>query len=466
MIRAEDFFKIETEAFYNIEKVAKYNFESAEIDSRRIKENQIFFAIKGENTDGHKYLKDVFKKGVKLAVVEKKWFLKNKKDFVNSSFIVVADTILSLGAFAQKHREKFGIPVLCIGGSNGKTTTKDLVASVLSQKYNVLKTEGNFNNHIGLPLTLLRLNDKHNFAVLEVGCNHFGEIKYLCEIAKPQYGMITNIGREHLEFFKTTKGVAKAEFELYDYLKKNNAVCFCNVDDDFINKYSDKLKKENKFTYSNKKSADVKGKFVKFNKDFEPELNITYKKSSFNVTVATFGKHSVVNGLAAASAGLYFDVSPMKIRKSLKEFKPTSSKRMEVIIKNGLTIINDAYNSNPDSVKMGLETINEFKTKGNKYAVLSDMLELGKASKNEHSYIGSLAVKLKLENLFTTGPESLNTYKSAKGVKNNLYFEKKTDLISHLKNNIKKNDVIYVKGSRGMKMEEVVENLIQNSNAL
>lgn len=466
MIRAEDFFRINTEGFYNIEKVSKYNFESAEIDSRRIKDTQVFFAIKGDNTDGHKYLKDVFKKGVKLAVVEKKWFLKNKKDFKKSSFIVVEDTVLFLGAFAKKHLEKFKIPVLCIGGSNGKTTTKDLVSCVLSQTYNVLKTEGNFNNHIGLPLTLLRLNDKHDFAVLEVGCNHFGEIKYLCEIAKPQFGMITNIGREHLEFFKTVKGVAKAEFELYDYLKKNNGVCFCNIDDEFIKNYSTKLKKENKFTYSNKKNADVKGKFVKFNKNFEPELSISYKKNSFNVTVATFGKHSIVNGLAAASTGLYFGVSPMKIRKALKEFKPTSTKRMEVIKKNGFTIINDAYNSNPDSVKMGLETINEYNTKGNKYAVLSDMLELGKVSKREHRYIGTLAAKLKLGNLFTTGPESLNTYKSAKGVKNNLYFEKKTDLISYLKNNISKNDVIYVKGSRGMKMEEVVENLIQNSNAL
>ena len=139
MIRAEDFFRIDTEGFYNIEKVSKCNFESAEIDSRRIKDTQIFFAIKGDNTDGHKYLKDVFKKGVKLAVVEKKWFLKNKKDFKKSSFIVVADTILFLGAFAKKHLEKFRIPVLCIGGSNGKTTTKDLVSCVLSQKYNVLR---------------------------------------------------------------------------------------------------------------------------------------------------------------------------------------------------------------------------------------------------------------------------------------------------------------------------------------
>lgn len=465
MIKAEDFLKIGTEGLYNLDKVKNYKFSSAEIDSRRVDKTQIFFAIKGENTDGHKYLKDVFKKGVKLAVVEKKWFLKNKKDFKKSSFIVVADTVLSLGEFAKKHLEKFTIPVLCIGGSNGKTTTKDLVACVLSQKYNVLKTEGNFNNHIGLPLTLLRLNDKHTFAVLEVGCNHFGEIKYLCEIAKPQYGMITNIGREHLEFFKTVKGVAKAEFELYDYLKKNNGLCFLNIDDEYIKNYSKKLEKAQKYTYSNSTNANVRGRFIKFNKNFEPELNISSNNNSFNVTVATFGKHSVVNGLAAASAGLYFGVSPVKIRKALKEFKPVSSKRMEVTKKNGITIINDAYNSNPDSVKMGLETLKEFSSKGNKYAVLSDMLELGKASKKEHSYIGDLAGRLKLENLLTTGPESLNTYKSAKAVKNNLYFEKKSDLIGYLKSNIKSNDVVYVKGSRGMKMEEVVESLTKNINA-
>lgn len=460
MIKTEDFFNISIEGSYNLEGVKDKNFASVEIDSRRIDKNQIFFAIKGDNTDGHKYIDDVFKKGIKLAVVEKKWFTKNKNKYKKSSFIVVADTILSLGEFAKKHLERFDIPVLCIGGSNGKTTTKDLIACVLSQKYNVLKTEGNFNNHIGLPLTLLRLTDKHNFAVLEVGCNHFGEIKYLCEIANPQFGLVTNIGREHLEFFKTVKGVAKAEFELYDYLKKNNGVCFCNLDDEFIRSYSNRLGRNEKYTYSNSKSSNVKGQFIKFNKNFEPELKIITKDKLFNVSVSTFGKHSVINGLAAASVGLYFGISPVKIKKALKSFKPASSKRMEVIRKNEMTIVNDAYNSNPDSVKMGMETIKEFRAKGKKYVVLSDMLELGKASKREHAYIGKLAGIFGIENLFTTGPESFYTHKAAKTVKNNLYFEKKSDLILHLKNVVKKNDIIYVKGSRGMKMEEVVENLI------
>lgn len=459
MIKAEDFFKIDIEGFYNLEKIKNFVFSSVEIDSRRIDNKQIFFAIKGENTDGHKYLEDVFKKGVKLAVIEKKWFSKNKNKVKKSSFIVVEDTVLSLGELAKKHLEKFNIPVLCIGGSNGKTTTKDLVACVLSQKFNVLKTEGNFNNHIGLPLTLLRLTDKHNFAVLEVGCNHFGEIKYLCEIAKPLYGMITNIGREHLEFFKTVKGVAKAEFELYDYLKKNNGICFCNIDDEHIRKYSENINKKNKFTYSNTRSSNVKGKFIKFNKNFEPELKITSKDKLFSVMVATFGKHSVINGLAATSVGLYFGISSVKIKQALKNFKPASSKRMEVTRKNEITIVNDAYNSNPDSVKMGMETVKEFNTKGKKYIVLSDMLELGKVSKREHAYIGKLADILKMENLITTGPESIHTHKAAKTVKNNLYFEKKSDLIEYLKNVVKKNDIVYVKGSRGMKMEEVVENL-------
>ena len=460
MIKVSDFFKIEIEGFYNIEQIKNYNFSSAEIDSRRIKKSEIFFAINGDSTDGHNYLKDVFKKGIKLAVVDKKWFLKNKNNFKKNSFIVVTDTILSLGALAKNHLEKFSIPVLCIGGSNGKTTTKDLAACVLSQKYNVLKTEGNFNNHIGLPLTLLRLNKTHNFAVLEVGCNHFGEIKYLCEIAQPHYGLITNIGREHLEFFKTVNGVAKAEFELFDYLKKNEGICFCNTDDSYIKKYSLKIKRDKKITYSYSNTADVKGNFLKFNKNFEPVMNVKYGNNSFDVTVSTFGKHSVANGLAAVSAGLCFGVSPAKIKKALGVFKPTSSKRMEVIKKKGIIIINDTYNSNSDSVKMGLETLSEYQTKGNKYAVLSDMLELGNASKKEHSYVGEIAGNLKLQNLFTTGKESSHTFKSAKKVANNLFFETKSDLINHMKKVIRKNDVIYVKGSRGMKMEEVVQNLI------
>lgn len=468
MLKIKDLIRVEHISEINILKSGVKNFSGVSIDSRIVKKNEIFFAIKGENTDGHNYLADVFKKGVSTAVVNEDWYIKSGKKFKGKNFLTVKDTTTALGEFAKIHKSNFDIPVLCIGGSNGKTTTKDLTAAVLSQKYKVLKTEGNFNNHIGLPLTLLRLKKSHEMCVLEVGCNHFGEIKYLCEITEPGFGMITNIGKEHLEFFKTVEGVAKAEFELYDYLKKKeNGILFLNYDDKYIKKYSGGLKNEKKFSYSYKFNTDVKGRFAGYSNNFEPAIEIFYSKGrsgkakKFKTLVSTFGKHSIYNGLAAAAAGVYFDVSPDKIKNALENFKPASSKRMEVIKKNGMTIINDSYNSNPESVKMGIETMMEYKTKGNKYAVLSDMLELGKASGSEHLEIGKFAVKAGLKNIYTVGKESRQTFIGASKIENNLYFENKEDLIEILKRNLKKDDVIYVKGSRGMKMEEVVNEIIK-----
>jgi UDP-N-acetylmuramoyl-tripeptide--D-alanyl-D-alanine ligase len=446
--------------FDNFNKVKKKKFPGVSIDSRNIKRDEIFFAIKGERTDGHNYLNDVFKRGAGVAVVNEDWYKKFGKNFHNRIFFVVKDTTLALGEFAKIYKSRFNVPVLCIGGSNGKTTTKDLTAAVLSQKFNVLKTEGNFNNHIGLPLTLLRLNERHNFCVLEVGCNHFNEIKYLCGIAEPEAGLITNIGKEHLEFFKNLTGVAKAEFELFDYLNsKKPGVLLLNLDDSFIKNYSRRVTNEKKFTYSYKFNTDVKGRFKGYNKNFEPEIKIKSGKKEFEVSVSTFGKHSVYNGLAAVAAGLYFGVSPVKIKKALRNFRPVSAKRMEILKLNGMTIINDTYNSNPESVKMGLETMVEFKTRGEKYAVLSDMLELGKESGSEHSKIGKFSERIGIKNLYTYGKESYNTFYNARKIKSNFYFDNKEDLILMLKKRIKPGDVIYVKGSRGMKMEEVVNEI-------
>ena len=460
MLRKEDLLKLKHTDEINFDKLKKKKFEGVSIDSRTIKKNEIFFAITGERTNGHNYIEDVFRKGVDVAIVNKGWFRKNKKKFSDKAILSVEDTILALGEFAKIHKSNFDIPVLCIAGSNGKTTTKDLTASVLSQKYNVLKTAGNFNNHIGLPLTLLRLNEKHNFCVLEIGSNHYGELKYLCRIAEPDFGLITNIGKEHLEFFKDLNGVAKAEFELFDYLNfKENAKLFLNLDDNFIRNYSRRVKNEKKFTYSYKHNTDVKGRFRDYNKNFEPEVEIEYSEKKIETSVATFGKHSIYNGLAAAAVGLYFKISKNKINSALENFRQSSSKRMEVLKFRGMTIINDTYNSNPESVMMGIDTMMEFKTGGEKFAVLSDMLELGKSSKREHSFIGKFAEKKGVKNLYTYGAESYNTFYNAKKIKYNFHFESKTDMIEMLRKNINKGDVIYVKGSRGMKMEEVVNAL-------
>lgn len=462
MLNIDDLISINHIEKINFDKLKKEKFNNVSIDSRAVKRNDIFFAIKGDRTDGHNFLDEVFRRGVSLAVVNVKWFRENKKKFKDKIFLTVNDTTLSLGEFAKTHKKNYNIPVLCIGGSNGKTTTKDLTAAVLSQRFNVLKTEGNFNNHIGLPLTLLRLNDEHNFCVLEVGCSHFHEIEYLCSIAEPDFGLITNIGKEHLEFFKNLQGVAKAEFELYDYLnKKKNSVLFFNYDDKLIKNYSRRTGNEKKFSYSYEFNTDVKGRFKGYTENFEPEIKIKFREKEFETYISTFGKHSVYNGLAAAAVGLYFGISRNKIKAALQNFKISSSKRMEIIKSSGLIIINDTYNSNPESVRMGLETMLEFDTGGEKYAVLSDMLELGKSSWSEHSKIGKLAKNIGIKNLYTFGKESYNTFYSAKGIKNNFYFENKSDMINMLKKNLKEDDVIYIKGSRGMKMEEVVKGITE-----
>ncbi|MBK8981437.1 MAG: UDP-N-acetylmuramoyl-tripeptide--D-alanyl-D-alanine ligase [Ignavibacteria bacterium] len=437
-------------------------FSGVSIDSRKVRKNEIFFAVKGENFDAHEFLKDVFEKGIKLAVVNKKWYNKNKSKYKGKSLIAVEDTIQALGQFASAHRSRFSIPVFCIGGSNGKTTTKDLVSAVLSKKFNVLSTAGNLNNHIGLPLTLLKLKNSHDIAVLEVGCSHFKEVEYLMNIARPEFGMVTNIGKEHLEFFKDLNGVAKAEFELYDYLEKNSGIVFMNFDDKFIRNKAMKIKKAKVISYSYDFKTDVTGTFEGYNKNYQPVINVHYNSKSFTATISTFGKHSIYNGLAAVTAGLAFKVNVNSIKKALKNFKQNSSKRMEIIDHKGIKFINDSYNSNPESVKMGLETLLGYKNKGEKYAVLSDMLELGKGSKEEHSEIGRYARKIGIKNLFTYGKYSLNTFKSAGKIKNNFYFNDKSDLSEMLKRNLRSGDVVYVKGSRGMKMEEVINNIIQN----
>ena len=437
------------------------SFDNVSIDSRNVNGNSIFIAIKGETTDGHNYIDKVVKAKVRLIFVNKKWFNKNKNKYSKQNFVVVADTIKSLGLLALIHRDRMNIPVFAVAGSNGKTSTKDIIAEVLSKKFNIIKTEGNFNNHIGLPLTLLRIEDHHNFCVAELGSNHFNELEYLCNIAKPDFALVTNIGKEHLEFFKDLKGVAKEEFQVYDWVNKNGSCCFYNLDDSFIKAYYGKHK-NNSFTYSYKYISDVKGMMEGFDNAFRPKLTFKYNNKNYKTYINTFGKHSYFNGLSAIAVGIYFGIQPSVISDALKSISNISSKRMEFKEYRGIKVINDAYNSNPDSVKLGLETMKDFKSKGRKHIILSDMLEMGMASKSEHKEIGHLLKKMNFDFNYFFGDMSYHTFKGARGLKNSFYFEDKADLSVFLKVNIKDGDILYVKGSRGMKMEEVIQDVFTN----
>jgi UDP-N-acetylmuramoyl-tripeptide--D-alanyl-D-alanine ligase len=426
------------------------------IDSRTCKKGDIFFAIRGEKFDGHDFIDAVIKKGAKAVAADEKWFSKNRKKH-NTALLIVKDTIKALGALASVYRDKFIIPFIAVAGSNGKTTAKDFVAYVLSKKYNVLKTEGNLNNALGVPLTLFRLNDEHEIAVIETGTNHFGEVKELCGILKPQIGMITNIGKEHLEFLKNIDGAAKAELELADYLNENYGTLFYNTDDKEIVKRISK-RKIKIFKYGQMAGNDVKGKILGFRK-FSPEVRIDYNKKSIKALLKVTGLQSFYAALSAAAIGLYFDMSMNEVKNALGEFIHEKTKRNEMIERNGIIIIDDTYNSNPDSVKMALNNLKQYEAKGAKHIVLADMLELGKESKKEHTDIGRLIGKMEFENLYTYGKESFYTFAGAVDVKNNFYFEDKKTLIDFINVNIHAGDIVLVKGSRGMKMEEAVQTI-------
>ncbi len=463
-LKVTDLLRLKNTKIVNAEAIEGLKFSGVSIDSRKCGKNDLFFAIIGERFDGHDFVKGVLKGGTKCAVVSKKWYSKlsetEKRSFKNKCFITVEDTILSMGELANIYRSKFLIPLIGVAGSNGKTSTKDFIAHVLSKKYKVLKTEGNLNNTIGVPLTLFRLKDEHDFAVVELGMNHFKEIEYLCQVAKPQFGILTNIGKEHLEFLKDLKGVAKAEGELVEYLKETYGTLFLNADDKFITKMPGRTRM-NVFSYGTNGRPDVKGRVKKFN-TFYPEVEIKYHNKIINTTLNTIGFQSFQAALSAAAIGFYFEVPVNSIKKAVSEYKIESNKRNQLKNIRGVWVIDDTYNSNPDSVISALENLKAYKVNGNKYIVLGDMLELGKTSKKEHYEIGKLIKKMKFDNLFTFGKDSYQTFLGAKGLENNYHFSDKETLAEFVMLNIKKGDVMLAKGSRSMKMEEIIETLNKN----
>ncbi len=463
-LQLSDISRVRGVKILNPEVFENKKFTGVSIDSRKCSKNDLFFAIKGERFDGHDFVKNVLAKGTKCAVVSEKWYGSNqavlKRSFKKKCFITVKNTEKAIGDIAGVYRNKFVIPVLAVAGSNGKTSTKDFIAEILSAKYNVLKTEGNLNNQFGVPLTLFRLNDDHEIAVIEVGTNHFGEVDKLCRIAEPQFGIITNIGREHLEFLKDINGAAKAEGELAEYLQLIYGTLFLNADDKYLEKYK-RYKKIKTFSFGFSSRAEVTGRVNGFKKFF-PQLEINYKSKKIKTQLKNIGYQSCNAALCAAAVGFYFEVPVRHIKKRVAGYKIESNRRNQLKSINGVWVIDDTYNSNPDSVKAALENMKAYSVTGKKYIVLADMLELGKTSKKEHCLIGELIKEMNFENLLTYGKDSYNTFKSARGIKNNLHFSDKDSLSAFLSRQLKRGDVVLVKGSRSMKMEDIVEKITAN----
>jgi UDP-N-acetylmuramoyl-tripeptide--D-alanyl-D-alanine ligase len=427
------------------------------IDSRAIQPDEVFIAIKGEKFDGHQFIPDVTAKGVQVCIVSKSWHNSQLKEKLSGNYFLVEDTLVALQEISRYHRLKFDIPVLALTGSNGKTTTKEMIAAVLSEKYQVLKNIGNLNNHVGVPISLLDITNGHDIAIIEMGTNHRGEIARLAEIAHPTCGLITNIGPAHLEFFGSLKGVYQAKSELWQFLEKKGRIAFVNVDDKLLSKNLPSVTKVVTYGFENK--AQVQGKFL----GLDAEGRSSFSVNQIGINLGMVGMHNIYNALAAVTVGLEFDLNLNQIKVALEKFLPTS-KRMEVIRKNDLVIINDCYNSNPESARKALLTLSQMETRGERIAVLADMLELGDWSESEHQGIGEYVVSLgNIDHVLTFGPFSnLTTQQAEKlGLKTAIHFDDKKKMIKYLKRIADEGDLILIKGSRGMAMEEVTMGLIE-----
>ncbi len=430
-------------------------------DSRSTKSGELFIAIRGEKFDAHDFVTKAIGVGASAVMVDSKWADANGTMLVSIAVprLVVEDTTVALGDLAALYRSKFKIPMIAIAGSNGKTTTKNMVSAVLGTKYNVLSTEGNLNNHVGVPQTLFRLTREHQVGVVEIGTNHFGELSYLCRVLAPTHGLITNIGREHLEYFGSLNGVARAEGELIDFLKLNNGLFFLNRDDQYLASRMKGKRGQKTYSYGVKAvSVDLRGRILGTDEHGYGRLSFRPKgKQPFEVQLGIAGEQNAKNAVAAAAVGAALRVPGKNIVKALSEFVP-AGKRSEILRLDGFTVLNDSYNANPDSVIEALRTLKMMKSARRRIVVLGDMLELGKSGEKEHRSIGKAMAQYHIDCLFTYGELTKYTHDAA-ALKVKSHCDNKLSLAEQLSSVVKEGDAILVKGSRGMKMEDVVHHL-------
>jgi UDP-N-acetylmuramoyl-tripeptide--D-alanyl-D-alanine ligase len=405
-------------------------------DTRKIKKDSLFIALKGENFNGNLYANDAISNGAKYAIVDE------KKLTDNINIFYVPDSLNFLQALANFHRKKFNIPLIGITGSNGKTTSKELINCVLSEKYKTLCTIGNLNNHIGVPLTLLSLESSHQLAVIEMGANKPGDIQELVDIAEPNVGIITNIGKAHLEGFRSLEGVIKTKTELFNFIDLRNGSIIYNSDDNIIAKEC--YLNHNKFAYGTNAEANVKGKLIELN----PFVVLQWEYDNYEspeIQTKLVGSYNFYNFLAAISFGVHFDVPFEQINKAIESYTPTNN-RSQVMKTDKNTLIVDCYNANPSSMRSALESFVS-NTQLNKIAILGDMLELGTDSLSEHLKIVEYCEDNDLQ-FFTVG-------KLFKEINEN-GFETIKELESYLVDNSISNKSILLKGSRGISLEKII----------
>jgi UDP-N-acetylmuramoyl-tripeptide--D-alanyl-D-alanine ligase len=412
-------------------------------DSRNVPQDSIFFALKGGNFNGNKYAKDALSKGASYAIIDEKEYHDGEQ------YILVDDVLLTLQALALYHRRQLPIPFLAITGSNGKTTTKELISSVLSTGYRTHFTKGNFNNHIGVPLTLLSIPEETEIAVIEMGANHQAEINLLSHIAEPTHGIIVNIGKAHLEGFGGIEGVKKGKSELYEYIANTNGVAFINTDLDHLQELANEKKVKQIISYNNQTGKNYQTKLV----NIEPFVKIELSDSREIITINSnlIGKYNAVNILAAIAIGKFFYLSNKQIKVGIEQYIPKNN-RSEIVQKDNNIFILDAYNANPTSTQHAIKHFSNVHS-DNKIAILGDMLELGNHSQHEHQEMVVLANSLGFNKVILVGKE----YSKVINCCDNLYFSNVDKLKKWFDKQSFENTHFLIKGSRAIRLEQLIK---------
>ena len=440
---------------------AEQVFSGITTDSRKVTKGNLFIPLVGERFDGHDYIEHCFNSGAAVCLTQK---LIPQQD--NVSAILVDDTAKALRDLAGWHRRKHNIPVVGITGSVGKTSTKDMIACVLSKQYEILKTQGNFNNEIGLPLTLLQLDKKHEMAVIEMGMSGFGEISRLTEVAQPQIAVITNIGVSHIEKLGSQQGILKAKLEILEGLRPDGLIVL-NGDDPLLRGIEGSLK--HKAVYCGMESGlDYVATCYESLGELGSQFSIKLDGQTYKVSIPVPGIHNVYNALAAIAVGIDMKIPMNTIIEGIGSYSP-GNMRQNIISFKGIKIINDAYNASPQSMQAAINVLEELCSKTRGIAVLGDMLEMGDMASELHYSVGSFIKDKKIDYLITIGKASKSISEAVaesddKGIILQ-HFENNKDALKYIFTIIRQGDYILLKGSRGMKMEEIANDIL-NSEAV
>lgn len=452
-ITLTDIFNLKDSTIYNPDNFKAVSKVS--IDSRTIKKNSLYVALKGNKFDGHNFVDDAIRKGASAVLINKRKF----KEFQNldCTIIVVPNTTHAYGELAAVYRRKFNGEVVSITGSNGKTTTKEILATILGEKYKTEKTVANNNNHIGIPKTILATKNSTEKLVLEHGTNHFDEIKYTAKIAKPDYAVITNVADSHLEYLIDKGGVYREKDALFVETLENGGTIFVNNDDPIIKYQTQRVKKKISFGFKGK--PEIKGRIEGFTPDGRTKLSVEYSNKKVVANLPLYGISNAQNTLTAVGIAMHLGVPNTRIKKGISKLKQVKG-RLYVESLSDLILIDDTYNSNPASVEAAIDLVKKIKTYSKKTLILGDMFELGENAELIHAHLADLILKSKIQNVFMHGKlmKSLSAKLENKKT-NSQHFATRKLLKDFIDKNSFDGQVVLIKGSRGMQMEVFIEQI-------